>query len=307
MNNDWDLVDLRVFCSVARLSGFNAAATELGISPAYVSKRVADLERALGVTLFRRTTRRVHITDEGALAYAWARRVLDAAAGLTQEVAGAKGAPSGSVRISTSMRLGRNHVSHVLSLLKTDYPSLELWLELLDRRVDLIGEGFDIDIRMAEVTEPHVVRHLIAKNRRILCAAPAYLGRRGRPETLADLALHDCLLYRERHLTFGVWRMDGPNGPESVKVAGSLGANHSDVVRNWALDGHGIVLLSSWDVAPELKKGVLERVLPAYSQVADLWAVTATRLADSPKLRICIEYLTKHLTQGKFALDTSIT
>ena len=114
------------------------------------------------------------------------------------------------------MRLGRNHVSPVLSLLKREYPALEVWVELLDRRVDLIGEGFDIDIRMAEVTEPHLVRHLIAKNKRILCAAPAYLERRGRPETLADLALHDCLLYRERHLTFGVWRMDGPDGPERL-------------------------------------------------------------------------------------------
>jgi LysR family transcriptional regulator, transcriptional activator for dmlA len=306
VNNDWDLVDLRVFCSVARRSNFNAAATDMGISPAYVSKRVADLERALGVTLFRRTTRRVQITDEGALAYAWARRVLDAADGLTQEVAGAKGSPSGSLRISTSMRLGRNHVSHVLSLLEREYPGLEIWLELLDRRVDLIGEAFDIDIRMAEVTEPHLVRHLIAKNKRILCAAPQYLKRRGHPETLADLALHDCLLYRERHLTFGVWRMDGPNGSESVKVTGPMGANHSDVVRNWALDGHGIVMLSSWDVAPELKEGTLERVLPGYSQVADVWAVTATRLADSAKVRICVEFLAQHLTKGKFALDTSI-
>ena len=307
MNNDWDLVDLRVFCSVARLSSFNAAATDLGVSPAYVSKRVADLERSLGATLFRRTTRRVHITDEGALAYAWARRVLDAAEGLAQEVAGAKGSPSGSVRISTSLRLGRNHVSHVLSLLKRDFPALELWLELVDRRVDLIGEGFDIDIRMAEVTEPHLVRHRIARNRRVLCAAPAYLERRGHPETLADLSLHDCLLYRERHLQFGVWRMDGPNGPESVRVTGPMGANHSDVVRNWALDGHGIVMLSSWDVAPELKEGALLRVLPAYSQVADVWAATATRSGDSPKLRVCIEYLAKHLTEGRFALDTSIT
>jgi LysR family transcriptional activator of dmlA len=307
VNNAWDLVDLQVFCSVARCSSFNAAATDLGISPAYVSKRVADLEKALGVTLFRRTTRRVQITDEGALAYAWARRVLEAADGLTQEVAGAKGSPRGSIRISTSMRLGRNHVSHVLSLLENEYPELDVWLELLDRRVDLIGEAFDIDIRMAEVSEPHLFRHLIAKNKRILCAAPAYLERRGHPETLADLALHDCLLYRERHLTFGVWRMDGPNGPESVKITGPMGANHSDVVRNWALDGHGIVMLSSWDIAPELKHGTLLRVLPGYSQVADVWAVTATRLSDSAKLKICVEFLAKHLTQGKFALDTSIT
>lgn len=306
MNNPWDLVDLRVFCAVARHASFNAAASDLGISPAYVSKRIADLERALGVTLFRRTTRRVQISEEGAVAYAWARRVLEAADSLNEEVTGAKGSPAGTLRVSTSMRLGRNHVSHVLSMLEKAHPGLQVWLELLDRRVDLIGEAFDIDIRMAEVTEPHLVRHLIAKNKRILCAAPAYLKRRGHPARLAELATHDCLLYRERHLTFGVWRMEGPNGPESVKVAGPMGSNHSDVVRNWALDGHGIVLLSSWDVAPELKSGALVRVLPGYSETANVWAATTARTAALPKIKVCIEFLAKHLTRGKFALDTSI-
>ena len=306
MNNPWDLADLRVFCAVARHASFNAAATDLGISPAYVSKRVADLERALAVTLFQRTTRRVHITEEGALAYAWARRVLEAADSLNEEVIGAKGAPTGTLRISTSMRLGRKHVSPILGLLEKAYPGLQVWLELLDRRVDLIGEAFDIDIRMADVTEPHLVRHLIARNRRILCASPAYLKRRGHPERLAELAMHDCLLYRERHLMFGVWRMDGPQGPESVKVTGPMGANHSDVVRTWALEGLGIVMLSSWDAAPELKSGAFQRVLPGYSEVADVWAVTAARASDSPKIKVCIEFLQKHLTRGKFALDTSI-
>lgn len=306
MNNPWDLVDLRVFCAVARHAGFNAAATDLGISPAYVSKRVADLERALNVTLFQRTTRRVHITEEGALAYAWARRVLEAADSLNEEVIGAKGSPTGTLRISTSLRLGRNHVSHVLAMIEKAYPGLHVWLELLDRRVDVIGEAFDVDIRMADVTEPHLVRHLIAKNKRVLCASPAYLKRRGHPSRLAELAMHDCLLYRERHLMFGVWRMDGPHGSESVKVTGPMGSNHSDVVRNWALDGLGIVMLSSWDVAPELKSGALQRVLPAYSEVANVWAVTAARAADSPKIKVCIEFLQEHLNRGKFALDTSI-
>ena len=307
MNKDWDLVDLRVFCAVARHSSFAAAAAELGISPAYVTKRIADFEKALGVSLFQRTTRQVHITDEGALAYLWARRVLDAAKGLTEDVSDSKGSPVGLLRISTSMRLGHQHVSHVLALLQEQYPGLEVWLELVDRRVDLIGEAFDIDIRMAPVNEPHLFRHLIARNKRILCAAPAYLERRGHPQTLADLALHDCLLYRERHLTFGVWRMDGTHGPESVKVTGPMGANHSDAVRNWALAGRGIVMLSSWDVSPEFKQGRLVRVLPAYSQVADVWAATATRLANAAKLKICVEFLTEHLTKGKYALDTSIT
>ena len=109
------------FCAVARHSSFAAAAADLGISPAYVTKRIADFEKALGVTLFRRTTRQVHITDEGALISVGAR-VLDAAKGLTEEVSDRKGSPTGLLRISTSMRLGHQHVSHVLASCRSNTP-----------------------------------------------------------------------------------------------------------------------------------------------------------------------------------------
>lgn len=252
MNNDWDLVDLRVFCQVARRSSFVAAATELGISPAYVSKRVADLERALGVTLFHRTTRRVRISDAGEAVYAWARKVLEAVEGLNDSVSHTDTRLSGQLRISSSLRLGRNHLSPILAELHRAHPELEIWLELMDRRVDLLAEGFDIDVRMGEVSEPHLVTHLVVENARVLCASPEYLARRGTPKTAADLASHDCLLYRERHQTFGVWRLQGPQGIESVKVTGPIDSNHSDIVSNWALAGHGIILLAGWDVALSL-------------------------------------------------------
>lgn len=306
VNTEWDLVDLRVFCSVARRSSFIAAAMELGISPAYVSKRIAGLEAALGVTLFHRTTRRVHISAEGEVAYERARAVLEAADGLKHDVAGARATPSGVLRIATSLRLGRNHVSHVLSRLQRQYPALDVWLELVDRRVDLLGEGFDIDIRVGEVSEPHLVAHLIARSCRVLCAAPSYLERRGSPRTLADLARHDCLLFRDREQSFGVWRLDGPHGRESVKVTGPVGSNHSDAVHNWALDGHGIILLSSWDVAHRLADGSVVRVLPEYRQSADVWAATPTRLGHSAKLKVCVEFVLQGLTQGPFALNTSV-
>ncbi len=306
MNNDWDLVDLRVFCQVARRSSFVAAATELGISPAYVSKRVADLERALGVTLFHRTTRRVRISDAGEAVYAWARKVLDAAEGLSDSVSRADTRLSGQLRISASLRLGRNHLSPILAELRRAHPELEIWLELMDRRVDLLAEGVDIDVRMGEVSEPHLVTHLVVENARVLCASPEYLARRGTPKTAADLASHDCLLYRERHQTFGVWRLQGPQGIESVKITGPMGSNHSDIVSNWALAGHGIILLAGWDVAPALKSGKLVRVLPEYRQEANVWAVTAAKLQTSPKLRTCTQFIIERLRNGPYALDTSI-
>lgn len=131
MNNQWDLADLRVFCQVARRSSFVAAATELGTSPAYISKRVSDLERALGVTLFHRTTRRVKISDAGEAAYAWAKKVLEAADGLNDSVMRPDTRLSGTLRISASLRLGRNHLSPILAELHRTHPDLDVWLELM--------------------------------------------------------------------------------------------------------------------------------------------------------------------------------
>jgi LysR family transcriptional activator of dmlA len=306
VNNDPDIGDLRVFCTVARRASFVATANELGVSPAFVSKRIAILEEQLGVKLFHRTTRRVHITDEGEAVYESARKVIDEIAALGETATRARSEPSGLLRISTSLRLGRNHVSHALSLLERRYPKLEIWLELLDRRVNLVEEDFDIDIRVGEPTQPQLVAHRIAESSRVLCAAPSYLEKHGHPKTLAELAQHDCLLFRDREQSFGHWRLQGPRGVESVKVTGRFGSNHSDVVRNWGLDGHGIFMLSIWDIASSLKDGSAVRVLPSYREPADVWAMTSSRSSSSAKLRVCVEFLKDQLTTGPFALDVSM-
>ncbi len=302
-NNDPFLRDLLLFCTVARRSSFVAGATELGISPAHVSKRIAMLEESLGVKLFNRTTRRVNITADGEAAFAWAQKILEDVEGMVEALSGLKGEPRGVLRIATSLRLGRDYVSPVLSLLRQHHPGLEVWLELLDRRVDLLGENFDIDLRVGEVHEPHLIVHKIADSYRMLCAAPAYLARRGQPRTLADLAQHECLLFRERELGFGVWRLDGPNGEETVKVTGPMASNHSDVVRQWAHEGHGVIMASVWDAAPSIRDGKLVQVLPAYRQKADVWAVTAARASGSAKMKLCIDFLKEQLTHGPHALD----
>ena len=124
------------------------------------------------------------------------------------------------------------------------YPGLEVWLETLDRRANLVEEGIHLDIRVGEASEPNLIAHRIAESARVLCAAPSYLGRRGTPRTFADVARHDCLVFRDREEPFGVWRLDGPNGAETAKVTGPMAANHTDIVLGWAHDGHGIVLVS---------------------------------------------------------------
>jgi LysR family transcriptional regulator, transcriptional activator for dmlA len=306
VHDDPSLRDLRLFCTLARRSSFVATATELGNSPAYVTKRIAILERSLRVKLFHRTTRRVSVTEDGERVYRWAQRILEDVDGMTEDVASGVTEPRGLLRISTSLRLGRNHVAPVLSLLMKRHPALEIWLELVDRRVDLVAENFHLDIRVGEVQEPHLIAHRIAESSRILCAAPSYLERRGHPKALADLAQHDCLLFREREEPFGVWRLHGPNGLNAVKVTGPMAANHTDIVLRWARDGHGIVMVSIWDVAESLASGTLVRILPAYRQPADVWAVSTARSTASAKVRVCIEFLREHLTRGAFSLVTTL-
>jgi LysR family transcriptional regulator, transcriptional activator for dmlA len=305
VNKDWNLIDLQVFCCAAKKSSFVAAATELGISPAYVTKRISNLEKALGVTLFNRTTRRVVISEAGEAAYEWAKRVLNAADEWTDLSPTPAEGLSGTLRISTSLRLGRHHLSPILDALKAQHPKLDIWLELVDRRVDLLGEGIDIDVRMGEITEPHLIAHHVMPNIRMLSASPSYLKKHGHPQTLKDLSQHECLLYRERHQTFGTWRMMGPRGAETVRVSGSVGSNHSDIARNWAIDGKGIVLLASWDIHEQIESGDLVRILPEYHQPADVWATTVARVNQSPKLQQCLKFIVDHLKAGPFALHVT--
>jgi LysR family transcriptional activator of dmlA len=300
------LEDLRLFCEAARRASFVRTATDLGSSPAYVSKRIGILEKSLRVKLFHRSTRRVTVTDDGEIVYRWAQRILEEVEGMADAVSELKTEPRGVLRISTSFGLGRNHVAPAISELAKRHAALEIRLDLVDRAVDLVGEGIDIDIRVGEVHEPQLIAHRIAAGSRVLCAAPAYLERRGMPKTLADLARHACLVIRERDQTFGVWRLQGPSGLETVKVTGPLSSNHGDIVRQWALAGHGIILRAAWDVATSLRSGELVSVLPEYRQPAEVWAVTTARLASSAKVRVCVEFLQKQLTDGPFALVTSI-
>lgn len=306
VNNEPLLDDLRLLCVAARRSSFIATAAELGTSPAYVSKRIAILEKSLRVKLFHRTTRRVMVTEDGETVHEWAHRILEDVERMTQAVADVRTEPRGLLRISTSFGLGRNHVAPAISELAKRFPSLEVRLELVDRPVDLIGEGFDMDVRVGQVHEPNLIAYLIAESCRILCAAPAYLARHGSPQTLADLAQHACLVIRERNQGFGVWRLHGPNGMETVNVTGPLSSNLGDVVRQWALDGHGIMLRSVWDVASSLEAGQLIQVLPAYRQSADVSAVSTARLANSAKVRVAVRFLQEQLTHGRFALATTV-
>lgn len=289
--------DLRVFTVVVRKSSFGEAATELGTSPAYVSKRIRLLEEDLAVKLLHRTTRRVVVTEEGERVFHWAQRILDDVDQLLQEVAVTRREPRGLLRVSCSFGFGRRVVAPALSRLVERHPALQVRLEVFDRLVDVAGEGFDLDVRVGDEIAPHLIARRLADNHRVLCAAPAYLARHGTPRTLAELSSHDCLVIKERDHPFGVWRLRSGGVEESVKVRGPLSANHGEMVVQWAVDGRGITLRSLWDVGPQLRAGHLVPVLPEWRQEANVWAVYPTRLHLSAKVRVCVEFLQEHFRQ----------
>ena len=289
--------DLRVFLTVVRKGGFAAAAEELGLSPAYVSKRILILETTLGSRLLHRTSRRVALTDDGERVQRWAVRILDDVQQLQDELSDAHTAPRGRLHLCSSFGFGRNHVAPAISLLAEQYPELEIRLDVFDRVVDIVHEGFDLEIHVGDdIAGQHIGRRLVTNNR-VLCASPDYLKRRGVPESLQDLQQHDCLVLKERDNAFGIWQLQGPEGEASVRVSGPLSSNSGEIVLQWALDGRGVLLRSMWDVKPLLDQGRLVQVLADYRQSADVWAVYPTRLANSGKLRVCVEFLQAYLRQ----------
>ena len=241
--------------------------------------------------LFHRTTRKVSLTAQGEIVHQWAQRILEDVELMGEAISRERVAPNGLLRICSSTGFGRNRLAPALSALARLYPQLEIQVELLDRPVDLLEEGFQLDIRVGQVREGNVIKRRIARNRRVLCASPSYVEQFGNPQSLEDLKAHRCLPIRERDQDFGRWELEGAEGTIAIKVSGPLSANNGEIIRQWALDGHGIILRSMWDVSREMATGLLVPVLPAYFQTADVWAVYPSRLSISAKVRVCVEFL----------------
>ncbi len=295
MNNLPLLSDLKLFCVVARKRSFVATANELGFSQAYVSKRIAQLEKTLNVQLLHRTTRQVSVTEEGQTVYEWSHRIVEDVEQMSASVAAVRSVPKGILRVATSPGFGLKILAPSISELVKLHPELHVQLELLDRPVDLIAEGFDLDIRIGGRVEANLILKKIAKNKRILCASPVYLSTFGIPKNLDHLSEHRCLIIRERDQAFGTWRLEGPRGIQTIKVNHPMSCNNGAIVHQWALDGHGIILRSLWDIGDSIREGKLVQVLPEYFQEADITAVYPIRLTKSAKVRVCVEFLQQRL------------
>lgn len=288
--------DLGFFELVVRQGSLTAAARELGVTPPSVSKRLKQLESRLGVRLLNRTTRRIHPTTEGELYLGKGSQLLAELAELEQQVSSRRAEPAGLLRVNASLGFGRRCIAPAISAFARRHPTVQVQLLLSDRPMSLHEQGVDVVIRFGEVPDARVHVRPLLRNRRIVCASPRYLERRGTPRTAADLARHDCLVLRENEAAYGSWRLKRGRQEQAVKVRGPLSSNDGAVVLGWTVDGHGIAIRSQWEIDPLLRQGLLVEVLPDWSLPdADVCAVYLERHMLSARLRSFLDDLAERL------------
>ena len=294
------LDDLAFFQHLARAGSLTATARELGLSLSAVSKRLKLLEARLGVELAARTTRRLTLTAEGERYFARGALILDELDELETSLGEqADHALSGRLRVNATFGFGRRHIAPLLSRFCAEHPEVEGWLELTNFPLNLSDHGFDIGIRVGEPPESRLVARRILGNRRILCASPAYIAQALPIKMPADLQQHACLVIRENDSDFPLWRFERsePSPKEqTVKVSGRLASNDGEVITRLALDGHGVMLRSWWDVNEHLASGALVELLPGWQSVrADFYAVYEQRRHVPARLRAFIEFVQREM------------
>ncbi len=298
-----DRSDLELVLAVQAQGSLAKAAQALRLTPPVVTKRLATLEAQLGVRLFQRTTRRVSPTTEGHALCERARGILQGFAEAEDELREQQSQPAGPIRLVSSFGFGRRWLGPALSAFQRQHPGVQIELQLTEQLPHLASEGFDAAVWLwnppASVAAEWVVRKL-APNQRVLVASPDYLRAHGQPERLEDLARHACLVVRENGGDTGQgqrfeqwWLAREVQGRRSaVTVAGPLSSNSGELVRDWCLAGHGIMLRSQWDVAQALAQGQLVRVLPEWAMHdADVHWIAPYRAQLPRRLRLLQDFL----------------
>jgi LysR family transcriptional regulator, transcriptional activator for dmlA len=288
--------ELAFFVALAGSGSLSAAARELGVSKAAVSKRLAAIEARSGVALVNRSTRRMGFTPEGEAVVERARRIVGEIEEIDRLLVGSRQLPRGLLRVNATLGFGRSHVAPVISRFARKHPEVEVQLQLSVNPPPLTDDAFDVCIRFGEPPDARVLARRLAPNRRLLCAAPAYLARAGTPTTPRDLVRHNCIGIRQGDEAHGTWRLATGKGArqrrETVKTRGNLSTNDGEIAVAWALEGHGILMRAEWDVARHLKSGRLVAVLPQWAlPEADLYAVVPQRQQLSTRVRAFVDFV----------------
>ena len=291
---------MQFFVLVARHGSLAAAARALDLTPPAATKRLAALEARLGVRLLNRSTRSLSLTSEGETYLQHATRILADVKDMEDAVSQGRATPKGLLRVNATLGFGRTTIAPLVSRFSARYPDVEVQMEVTDKPVDLVESGFDLAIRFGALPDKRLNARRIMSNRRFLCASPGSLERHGTPASLADLADHRCIIHRQNDDAYGIWRFQHQEHTEVVKVHGNLSSNDGDIVLGWALDGHGILIRSEWDLARYLDSGRLRIVLPGFTlPSADLFVYYPSQRNQTVRARAFIDFLAEHFKGGK--------
>jgi len=282
--------ELRVFTSVVSHGSFAKAADEHQMTPSGVSKLIARLEERLGARLLQRTTRKLSLTEVGAVFHGRTLRLLHDLSEAEAEVAADNLQPRGLLRLSAPVPFGTAHLSPLIPKMAKLFPELTIEVVLTDRFVDLVDEGIDLAIRLGALADSRLIVRRLCANRRILIASPDYLRKRGTPKTPADLKKHECLVFTSLSNP-REWRLTGKSGSVSIAVDGQIASNNGEVLFEAIKAGHGIGLGATFLVHEALKRGQVVRVLPGYEfERASVFAVYPSTRQLSSKVRAAVDF-----------------
>ncbi|HSV47537.1 MAG TPA: LysR substrate-binding domain-containing protein [Ramlibacter sp.] len=292
-----DRGDLELLLAIRAHGSLAATAAAADVVPSVVTKRLAALEARLGLRLFQRTTRRVVATAEGEALCERAAQLVQQFALLEGDLQERRNEPTGLLRLAATFGFGRLWLGPALAEFQARHPLLQVQLQLCEQLPDLAVEGFDGAVWLWSVHGRRASEwtgRRLARNQRVLVAAPSYLKARGTPATPQELAAHDCLVVRENDQRFDIWLLhkDRDRSETRVRVQGPLSGNSGELVRDWCLAGRGIMLRSLWDIAPQLASGELVRVLPGHAMTdADIFWLAPQQARQPKRVRLLVDFL----------------
>ena len=285
------LKEMQTFTAVVDAGSFVRAAEELGMSKAAVSRYVADLETRLGVRLLHRTTRKLSLTEEGSVFNIRCRELLSGVEEAEAEVTSRAGAAQGLLRVNVPVTFGIQHLASLWGKFHTQHPQVRLDVTLSDRIVDVVEEGYDLAIRIAELPSSSLISKRLAKTRIVLCASPEYLASHGTPSHPAELNDHATIAYRYWS-TKDAWLFEGPEGPVNITIKPWVQTNNGDTCRAIALANQGIILHPTFLIGDDLAAGRLVEILPEYRSIElGIYAIYPTRKHIAPKVRALVNFL----------------
>ena len=295
--------DMTVFVRAVEVGSFSGAAQQLGIAKSIVSRRILSLESRLGTSMFHRSTRRLSLTETGLAYYERARRILADVAEAEDVASQLQGELKGRLKVAAPMSFGYRHLSPVVMDFLSAHPQVDIELDLNDRRVDLISEGFDVAVRIGSLADSSIISRTLAPCRHVVCASPAYLAAHGKPQTPAELASesHVCLAYNNRPRT-DQWRflVDGVWTDVPVK-ARHIHSNNGDILCEAAIAGHGAIVLPTFIVNDAVATGALEVLLPGYEVASpSIFAVWPPSRHVSGKVRAFVDLLAKRFAKTPY-------